>query len=124
MAAMNDLHKILSTALNLGEMTDESKKEAMRILAELEVKSVEKFGINAERRENIFIAVDRVEGNLLTFTSPLGNISGKILKESELGFIVSYGTDHIYVSKSLESNITSYELEQLELLESSRGSEE
>lgn len=124
MAAMNDLHKILSTALNLGEMTDESKREALRILSELEVKNVEHFGIAAESRENVFIAVDRVEGNILTFTSPLGNISGRIVKESDLGYIVTYGSEYLYVSKSLDSNVTTYELKKLGLLESDGGTEE
>lgn len=117
---MNDLHKILSTALNLGDMTEESRREALRILAELEVKNVESFGIQAEKRENIFIAVDRVEGNFLTFTSPMGNISGRILKESETGYIVAYGPDLLYVSKTLESNILPYEVEQLDLTETSK----
>jgi hypothetical protein len=118
---MNDLHKILSTALNLGDMTEESRREALRILAELEVKNVERFNIEAEKHENIFIAIDRVEGNFLTFTSPMGNISGKILKESETGYIVAYGADLLYVSKSLESNILPYEIDQLDLTETKKN---
>lgn len=120
MAAMNDLHKILSTALNLGDMTEESRREALKILSELEVKNVERFNIEAEKRENIFVAIDRVEGNYLTFTSPMGNISGKILKESDTGYIVAYGHELLYVSKSLESNILPYEVEQLDLMETSK----
>ena len=112
---MDDLHKILSTALSLGDMTEESRREALRILSEIEVKSVERFGIQAENRGNTFIAIDRVDGNFLTFTSPMGNISGRILKESEAGYVVAYGSDFMYVSKTLESNILPYEVEQLEL---------
>lgn len=121
---MDDLHKILSTALSLGDMTEESRREALRILSELEVKSVERFGIQAENRGNTFIAIDRVDGNFLTFTSPMGNISGRILKESESGYVVAYGSDFMYVSKTLESNILPYEVEQLELTENSEDGPE
>jgi hypothetical protein len=120
---MADIQKAISDALKENAFDGDSKKQAMQLLKILSMEIVDSFGIEAELIPNQFIAVDSVGDDYLTFTSPIGNLSGKIVKESKAGYIVNYGSDFFYVSKDIQSNLWNREIEDLGLGGAGGGSE-
>ena len=121
---MDDVQKALVNALSENAFDGDSKKQAIQLLKILNKETVSKFEIEAESLPNQFVAVDMVGDDYLTFTSPVGNLSGKIVRESKSGYIVIYGSDFFYVSKDVQSNLWSKEIESLGLGGIGGGSEE
>lgn len=120
---MDDIQKLLSDALKDNSLGGDSKKQALQLLRMLKKEVVDDFGIAAEELPSIYVAVDHVDDDYLTFTSPVGNLSGRVMRESKSGYIVSYGSDFLYVSKHIQSNLSSLNIDRLGLGGGGGGSE-